>query len=359
MKKIALFGTVLLSFLFISCEGTKLNNGMSTKITTNKSDITEGKGDITEGTMLNDGMYAKITTNKGDIILSLFYDKTPLTVANFICLAEGLMSELKEPFYNDLKFHRVIPDFMIQGGCPLGNGTGDPGYKFPDEFHPDLKHDGPGILSMANSGPNTNGSQFFITHKETPWLDGKHSVFGKISDDSIQVVINTIAQDDQILNVEIVRVGEEAKKFNALQVFNASMEEAKKLEAEKEQDMLEALEAVSKNANTTDSGLKYIILKDGDGKSPVSGQNVSVHYSGYLLDGTKFDSSYDRGEPITFPLGQGRVIKGWDEGIGLLKTGGKAKLIIPPDLAYGNRAIGPIPANSILMFEVELVNIID
>jgi len=331
MKKIALFVTVLLSFLFISCAGTKLN----------------------------DGMYAKIITNKGDISISLSYDKTPLTVANFICLAEGLMPEMEKPFYDNLKFHRVIPDFMIQGGCPLGTGTGDPGYKFPDEFHPDLKHDGPGVLSMANSGPNTNGSQFFITHKETPWLDGKHSVFGKVSDESSQDVIDSIDQDDEILSIEIVRVGKEAKKFDALKVFNSSMEEAQKLAKEEEKAMLAQMEAISKDANTTDSGLKYIMIKEGSGSSPVPGSNVSVHYSGYLLDGTKFDSSYDRGEPITFPLGQGRVIKGWDEGIGMLKVGGKAKLIIPPDLAYGDRAIGPIPANSILMFEVELVDIIE
>ena len=331
MKKIALFVTVLLTFLFISCGGLKLN----------------------------DGMYAKITTNKGDITLSLSYDKTPLTVANFICLAEGLMPEMEKPFYNDLKFHRVIPDFMIQGGCPLGTGTGDPGYKFPDEFHPDLRHDGPGILSMANSGPNTNGSQFFITHKETPWLDGKHSVFGKVADESSQGVINSIVQDDKIINIEIVRVGKDAKKFDALEVFNSSMEEAKRLAEEKEKAMKEQMASISKDAQTTDSGLKYIMLEEGKGASPVAGQNVSVHYAGYLLDGTKFDSSYDRGEPITFPLGQGRVIKGWDEGIGLLKIGGKAKLIIPPDLAYGNRAVGPIPANSILMFEVELVDIVD
>ena len=331
MKKIALFVTVLLTFLFISCGGLKLN----------------------------DGMYAKITTNKGDINLSLFYEQTPLTVANFICLSEGLMPEMEKPFYNDLKFHRVIPDFMIQGGCPLGTGTGDPGYKFPDEFHADLKHDGPGVLSMANSGPNTNGSQFFITHKETPWLDGKHSVFGKVTDETSQAVIDSIVQDDQILNVEIIRVGAEAKKFNALKVFNESMEAAKKMEEEKEAAMMQELESVSKDAKTTDSGLKYIMLEEGKGKFPNVGQNVAVHYSGYLLDGTKFDSSYDRGEPITFPLGQGRVIKGWDEGIALLKPGGKAKLIIPPSLAYGNRAIGPIPPNSILMFEVELVDIVE
>ena len=331
MKKIGLLVTVLLSFLFISCAGTKLN----------------------------DGMYAKIITNKGDILLSLSYDKTPLTVANFICLAEGLMPDMDEPFYNGLKFHRVIADFMIQGGCPIGNGTGDPGYKFADEFHPELKHDGPGVLSMANSGPNTNGSQFFITHKETPWLDNKHSVFGKVADESSQSIINSIVQDDEILKVEIIRSGKEAKKFNALNIFNASMEEFKKEEAEKEKLMLEKMKSVSKDAETTDSGLKYIILEEGKGNFPQSGQNVSVHYTGYLLDGTKFDSSHDRKEPIMFPLGQGRVIPGWDEGIGLLKVGGKAKLIIPPNLGYGSRAVGPIPANSILIFEVELVDITD
>ncbi|MBF26126.1 MAG: peptidylprolyl isomerase [Flavobacteriales bacterium] len=331
MKKIGLLVTVLLSFLFISCAGTKLN----------------------------DGMYAKIITNKGDITISLAYDKTPLTVANFICLAEGLTSEINKPFYDGLKFHRVIADFMIQGGCPLGNGTGDPGYKFADEFHPELKHDGPGVLSMANSGPNTNGSQFFITHKATPWLDNKHSVFGKILDESSQSVVDAISQDDEIIKVEIIRSGKDAKRFDALNIFNDSMEEFKKEEAEKEKLMLEKMNSVSKDAETTASGLKYIMIEEGKGNFPKSGQNVSVHYSGYLLDGTKFDSSYDREEPITFPLGQGRVIPGWDEGIGLLKIGGKAKFIIPPNLGYGSRAVGPIPANSILIFDVELVNITD
>ncbi len=329
MKKIALLITVVLSFLFISCTGTKLDNGM----------------------------YAKITTNKGEINLLLSYDKTPLTVANFICLAEGLMPETKKPFYDNLKFHRVIDDFMIQGGCPLGNGTGDPGYKFADEFHPELRHDGPGVLSMANSGPNTNGSQFFITHKETPWLDDKHSVFGKVSDEASQVVVDSIVQGDVIEKIEIIRVGSAAKKFDALEIFNTKRKEAEKEEVAK-QELIEAkLAEITAGAKKTDSGLQYIILKEGSGQSPESGQNVAVHYSGFLLDGTKFDSSYDRGEPIVFPIGQGRVIPGWDEGISLLKVGGKAKLIIPPSLGYGNRAIGPIPANSTLIFDVELVEL--
>jgi peptidyl-prolyl cis-trans isomerase B (cyclophilin B) len=138
-----------------------------------------------------------IKTNKGDINLTLFATKTPKTVANFTGLS-------KAGYYDGLKFHRVINDFMIQGGCPFGNGMGGPGYNFEDEFHPDLKHDVPGILSMANAGPGTNGSQFFITHVETPWLDGKHTVFGKVKSEKDQAVVNSIEQGDIIEKIEIV-----------------------------------------------------------------------------------------------------------------------------------------------------------
>ena len=331
MKKIAVFISLICTIFFISCVSTKNS----------------------------EGMYAKITTNKGEINIKLFYEQTPLTVANFICLAEGLNTNDNKPFYDGLKFHRVIPNFMIQGGCPLGTGTGDPGYKFADEFVDDLMHDGAGVLSMANSGPNTNGSQFFITHKDTPWLDGRHSVFGKVdsTDTGSFDVINSIEQDDLIQSVEIVRGDRDSKKFNALEVFNDFNSKAKAKEEQRKKDELKQLESYAKTSIKTDSGLMYEIIKKGSGSNPRVGSSVSVHYSGYLLDGTKFDSSYDRGEPITFPLGQGRVIKGWDEGISLLSKGAKAKFIIPSDLAYGERgAGGVIPPGATLIFEVELVD---
>ena len=307
-----------------------------------------------------EGMYAKIKTNKGDIMLELEFEKTPLTVANFVGLAEGKIKnnkkEVGEPYYDGLKFHRVIADFMIQGGCPDGNGMGGPGYQFPDEIHPDLKHSGPGILSMANAGPGTNGSQFFITHKETPWLDGKHTVFGKVTEG--QDVVDAIAQDDKIIEIDIIRKGENAKKFDSKAIFDKELEKLEKQAAEKAKKAKEAIDALKKGAKVTSSGLAYKIIKKGTGAKAEAGKTVSVHYTGKLSDGTKFDSSYDRNQPIEFELGRGRVIKGWDEGISLLNVGSKATFIIPPDLAYGARgAGGVIPPNATLIFDVELVEI--
>ena len=309
---------------------------------------------------MQDGLYAKFHTSKGDITIALEYKKTPGTVGNFVALAEGNQENSAKPqgkpYYDGLNFHRVIPDFMIQGGCPQGTGTGNPGYQFDDEFHPDLKHDAPGILSMANAGPGTNGSQFFITHVPTPWLDGNHTVFGKVIEG--QEVVDAIQQGDAIESLEILRVGAEAEKFNAVEAFR-TFEGAreKRMAAEKEAREAE-LDKVAAGFKKTESGLRYQILQEGTGEKAQKGKTVSVHYKGQLADGTVFDSSYKRNQPIEFPLGVGHVIPGWDEGIQLLSVGDKARFVIPSDLAYGSRgAGGVIPPHATLIFDVELMKV--
>ncbi|HBH29335.1 MAG: peptidylprolyl isomerase [Desulfofustis sp. PB-SRB1] len=314
---------------------------------------------------LPDGLYAKFTTTRGEIIVSLFYQQTPMTVANFVGLAEGTMQlgagaeRQDKPYYKGLTFHRVIDDFMIQGGCPLGSGTGGPGYNFPDEIVPELRHDKPGILSMANAGPNTNGSQFFITHGPTPWLDGKHTVFGEVVQG--QDVVNTIRQGDVILSLEILRVGGDAEDFatgqQAFEQYRDELDERRqaRLEAAQEAQRIK-LEVLYAGAITTDSGLKYIVTEPGEGDTPTNGTRVTVHYTGKFLDDRVFDSSVSRGKPIVFEVGTGRVIKGWDEALLTMKKGEKRTLIIPPELGYGASGRGPIPPNSVLVFDVELVD---
>jgi peptidyl-prolyl cis-trans isomerase A (cyclophilin A) len=309
-----------------------------------------------------DGMYAKFETSKGTIICNLEFKKTPMTVANFVGLAEGVIKNTAKadgvPYYDGLKFHRVIPNFMIQGGCPLGTGTGDPGYKFGDEFDETLKHVGPGILSMANAGPGTNGSQFFITHVKTDWLDGKHSVFGNVVEG--MDVVNKIVGNDTLTHLTILRKGKDAEAFDAAKVFefekaNAGAKAEAKAKAEKE-NMDKLLNETYGSAATTASGLRYITQVEGTGKSPLATDQVTVHYTGYLLNGTKFDSSVDRGQPATFGLNQ--VIRGWTEGLQLMKEGGKTKFIIPSELGYGaNGAGGVIPPNAWLVFDVELIKV--
>jgi peptidyl-prolyl cis-trans isomerase A (cyclophilin A) len=309
---------------------------------------------------MENGIYAKFNTTKGAVLVKLTHDLTPGTVGNFVALAEGNMENKIKPqgtkFYDGLNFHRVIPDFMIQGGCPLGTGTGDPGYKFDDEFHPSLKHDRPGILSMANSGPGSNGSQFFITHIPTDWLDNKHTVFGHVIEG--QEVVDAVEQGDKLENLEIIRVGEEAKNFNAIEAFiglkGARMKREAQLKAESEAKM----DKLAAGFEKTESGLRYQFIQKGDGKQAEAGKTVSVHYEGSLENGKVFDSSYPRKKPIEFKLGIGQVIEGWDEGIALLKVGDKARFVIPSDLGYGSRgAGGAIPPNATLIFDVELMDV--
>jgi len=335
----------------------------------------------------------------------LDYQKTPITVANFVSLSEGTNPQVAEQykgkhFFDGLKFHRVIKDFMIQGGDPQGNGSGDPGYKFKDEFT-DAKFDRAGILAMANSGPKTNGSQFFITHKDTPWLTGKHTIFGYVI--TGQDVVNAIAQDDLINKITIVRKGAEAKKFDAPKVFGnyfatkadddkkqaeVDAENRKKqteLDAQKKKEYAEkfgsvmaakvaSLNAIKATSTKTASGLQYIITAKGAGKKPTDGTQVFVHYAGYLEDGSLFDSSYEAinkeygkfdqnranqngYQPFPFQYGnKGGLIPGFLEGLNLMSFGDKAVFFIPSNLGYGERGAGNvIPPNSNIIFEVELL----
>ena len=312
-----------------------------------------------------DGLYAKFETRKGDIYLQLEYKKTPMTVANFVGLAEGKIKNTAKPdgtpYYDGLKFHRVISkyngdpqDFMIQGCRPMCTGSGDPGYKFPDEIDTTLKHTGPGIFSMANAGPGTNGSQFFITVAATPWLDGKHTVFGHVVKG--MEVANTIKTNDTIVGVKILRKGKEAEAYDAAKVFESAKADIANKEVEKIRVQKEAADRLFAGAVTTASGLRYIVEKEGTGVSPAATDNVTVHYTGTFMDGKVFDSSVQRGQPATFPLNG--VIRGWTEGLQLMKEGGKCRFLIPPALAYGEQGYpGAIPPNSTLIFEVELIKV--
>lgn len=309
---------------------------------------------------MQDGIYAKFNTSKGSIVVKLTHDKTPGTVGNFVGLAEGQLEnnvkKMGEPYYNGIKFHRVIPDFMIQAGCPLGTGTGDAGYKFDDEFHPELMHDAPGVLSMANAGPGTNGSQFFITHIPTNWLDNKHTVFGHVVEG--QNVVDAVAQGDVIETLEIIRVGDEAQKWNAIEAFRTFEGSREKRIAEQKRMAEEAMEKLAAGFNKTESGLRYQMIQKGNGTQAEKGKTVSVHYEGSLENGQVFDSSFKRKQPIEFKLGVGQVISGWDEGIALLKVGDKARFVIPSRLGYGSQgAGGVIPPDATLIFDVELMQV--
>jgi cyclophilin family peptidyl-prolyl cis-trans isomerase len=310
---------------------------------------------------LPDGLYAEVETEKGTILLSLLYKETPMTSANFVGLAEGTLHKEspEEPFYDGLNFHRVIPDFMIQGGCPKGTGTGGPGYTFPDEISANLKHAGPGILSMANSGPNTNGSQFFITHTATPWLDGKHTVFGKVVFG--QDVVNKVEQGDRIEHICIRRVGKEAESFVVdqnpfIKLTANAVEQNKRRQDQKQKLIIREIEKRWPDALRTPSGLRFKILQEGSGsRSPKRREPVTVHYEGELLNGKIFDSSRKRGNPASFTLGS--IIEGWNEALLQMKKGERRILIIPPNLGYGEQGHpGVIPPNSYLIFDVELID---
>jgi peptidylprolyl isomerase len=331
-------------------------SGNSGKGASGETSRSAGSGDSS----LGDGLFARIRTTRGDIVLRLEYQKAPLTVCNFAALAEGKMSVAGgKPFYDGLAFHRVIADFMIQGGDPQGTGSGGPGYRFPDEIDDTLKHDGPGVLSMANAGPGTNGSQFFITHVATPWLDGKHTVFGRVV--SGQDVVNAIKQGDKIEAITIIRNGQAANAFKTDQAaFDALLRTAaertgSQLKAKRDADIAQ-IQQKYPNASLAPSGIYYIIQKEGSGDKAGSGKAVSVNYKGMLLSGVVFDNS-DLHGPLEFQTGSGQIIPGFDEAVADMRQGEKRLVALPPELAYGERGVGEIPGNSFLIFELELVQI--
>ena len=335
---------------------------------------------------LKDGLYANMETNKGAILLQLEFEKTPITVANFVSLAEGTNKSVVDslqgkPYYNNITFHRVIKDFMVQGGDPTGTGSGGPGYKFKDELPKNaqkellLKHNQAGVLSMANSGKGTNGSQFFITHKETNWLNGKHTVFGQVLEG--QAVVDSIKKDDYIKTIEIVKIGKAAKKFKAAKVFATYYKTVEAAEAQMKVTAKVTLKRFNKyqtKVTTLSSGLKYVITSTKNGAYPKKGVKVKVNYAGYFTNGKMFDTNMkkvaeaygvldqDRFENNAYqPFAtvystEARLPSGFKEGLLKMKIGDQALLFVPAHLAYGAQGAGNrIPPNTDLVFEIELV----
>ena len=346
---------------------------------------------------LGDGLFADIETTQGNIIVKLNYKETPVTVANFVTLAEGKNTFVKaeykgKPFYNGTIFHRVIKDFMIQGGDPTGTGMGEPGYRFEDEIVPTLKHDKKGILSMANAGPATNGSQFFITQVPTPHLDGRHTVFGETVKglEVIDAIANTKTvmndkpeKDIKINKITIIANGKDAKNFNAVKVFEDYFKEINKREREKEAKtkaaaakFLEEVKVQEPQAKALPSGVKIFKLVDGKGKQPNHTHQVMVNYAGYLKNGTLFDSNVkeieetygkynslreQQGGYQAFPMPyntSAQLIPGFRDALLTMKVGDKIRVFIPAALGYGERGAGDvIPPNSDLIFDIEITDI--
>jgi peptidylprolyl isomerase len=314
-----------------------------------------------KGNDLPAGLFARLVTAKGDIVIQLDYEKAPLTVCNFVGLAEGKLDATKgKKFFDGLSFHRVVADFVIQTGDPKGDGSGGPGYEFPNEISADLKYDTEGVVGMANSGPNTNGSQFFITMKAVPELDGNYSVFGKVIKG--MDVVKKIVQGDKLTKVEIVRNGAAAKSFKSDQAAwnerEAPLSAAiKKAADDKRIADIAAVKAKWPELIADADGIFQKTLKSGSGAVPTKGQTVSVNYKGMLINGQVFDASEMHGGPVDFQVGVGRIIPGWDKVVMTMKKGEKRMIVIPPELAYGSRGTpgGPIAPNSFLAFEVELV----
>ena len=381
MKKVTFVFTLLVAIFCLCCCKTKKLEKETKEVSSNKQEtkiseveIEKPKEEIKMSTEILDtlkgkeGLFAVLTTEKGQILLELFYKETPMTVANFVGLAEGTLDVSKgKPYYDGLTFHRVISDFMIQGGDPLGNGTGGPGYAFPDEFVDGFIFDKPGKLAMANSGPNSNGSQFFITHVPTDWLNYKHTIFGQVV--TGQNVVDSVEQEDHIINLQIVRQGKDAEAFTVTQesfdkLILEGFPKAEKFEKEQaereEKRAQERFNNLIKGCEKTKEGIYYKITEAGSGNKVGNGTNVTVGYCGYLVDGTLFDASkefHPQGhEPMSFVTGAGKMISGFDIMVQDMKKGETRTIILPPELAYGDRGYpGVIPGGAYICFDIKVL----
>ena len=371
MKKVKLWA-LLLPLLLVACKSAKYPN-------------------------LKDGLYADIQTNHGDMLAELYYKATPGTVANFVSLAEGTNTYVADSlkgkrYYDGTKSHRVIKNFMLQAGDRTATGMGDPGYKFADEFVDTLTFTKKGQLAMANSGPATNGSQFFITEKATKWLNFRHAIFGQViqGEDVISKITDeqTSEKDSRpknpviIKKVEIIRVGKDAQKWDAPKVFDAFMKEqnakAQKLESQREKNLAVMAEQEAK-AVAQPSGIKILKLKEGNGVKPQIGSDVLVNYAGFLrATGDLFDTNiaeiarendaYDAARaadpqygyiPYTWQYSpEVGLIAGFKEALLSMKVGDRIRVFIPSALAYGKEGFdnGVIPPDADLMFEIEIVD---
>ncbi len=306
----------------------------------------------------HDGIFAHLETNKGKIIVELAYKKAPLTVINFIALSEGTKKSNKDlgvPFYDGLSFHRVIEDFMIQGGDPKGNGTGGPGYRFADEFT-DLNHDKPGVLSMANSGPTTNGSQFFITHVPTPWLDGKHTVFGHVVEG--MDVVNSIKQGDTLKTVKIERIGDDAIKFIANEdSFNSLLAKADEViiaqQAIRQKSLENFVAGSYPDATKNDFGYFIRIDKQGNGNLAVNGQAVSIDVAFKANTGEIMRAA---GSLIDFTLGNGEIITIIESNTKEMSIGEERTILATYESVFGNAPSGNIPQDAFIIFDLILLS---
>ncbi len=329
-----------------------------------------------------DGLYAELHTNKGLIVMALEYEKTQMTVASFVGLAEGTIKNdaLPEgvPFFDGSKFHRVVSGHVIQAGEPITEGEGQLGYMFPNEIHPKLSHNHAGVLGMANGGPHTNGSQFYITLGDRSYLDGDYTVFGEVVEG--MDVVNAIIQDDVIRNIKIVRCGEGAKRFRVdTEMFQNLMIQVQKRVEEQEKDKKARESATIQkkwpDAVETDSGLKYVIVKEGKGEVPESGSKVRIRYSGEVLNGKKYFSTSEGipdddspAEDFVMEIGKSHVTPGFDQAVNQMQVGEKRILILSSQLGYGTGGFYAkevegkkrfvISPNSTLIYEVELLEII-